>query len=211
MIVQGITTPPRATPMQERLSGVVLRQALEVADLKREFFTAYTDEIVACCTTMAAVFEEGGRLFAMGNGSSSCNAAHCSVEFMHPTIQKRPALPSIALTTDTAIMTAVGNDQDFSLVFAEQLRLLGQAGDMALGVSTSGKSASVTRAMQTARALGMMTIGFTGRDGGRMPELCDYCFIVPSFSAPRIEETHQTLLHIVCDLIHVIRGEEDVL
>ena len=147
----------------------------------------------------------------MGNGGSSCDAAHVSVEFMHPIIEKRPALPAIALTTDTAILTAVGNDQDFAMAFTEQLRMLGRRGDLALGISTSGKSANVNRALQAARELGMLTIGFSGRDGGRMPEYCAYCFTVPSFSIHRIQESHETLLHILWDLIHVIRGEEDVI
>jgi D-sedoheptulose 7-phosphate isomerase len=147
----------------------------------------------------------------MGNGGSSCDAIHLSVEFMHPIIEKRPPLPTISLTTDTAVITAIGNDQDFSMVYAQQLKMLGRRGDMALGVSTSGKSANVNRALQAAREMGMMTIGFAGRDGGRMPPVCDHCFVVPSFSIPRIQETHETLLHIIWDLIHVIRGEEDVI
>ena len=193
------------------LAGKVTRQSREVAALKESFFNQHAEKIADCCRSMAAAFDRGATLYAMGNGGSSCDATHCSVEFMHPILQKRPALPSVALTTDTAIMTAVGNDQDFSMVFAEQLRMLGRAGDMILGVSTSGNSNSINRALRLARQRGMMTIGFAGRDGGRMTEVCDHLFVVPSFSIPRIQETHQTLLHIVWDLIHVIRGEEDVL
>ncbi len=89
--------------------------------------------------------------------------------------------------------------------------MLGRPGDIALGISTSGKSANVNRALQAARETGLLTVGFSGRDGGRMPEICDYCFTVPSFSIHRIQETHETLLHILWDLIHVIRGEEDVI
>ncbi len=98
-------------------------------------------------------FDAGGRLFVMGNGGSSCDAAHVSVEFMHPIIEKRPALPAMALTTDTALLTAVGNDQDFALAFVQQLRMLARPGDMALGISTSGKSANVNRALQAAREM----------------------------------------------------------
>ena len=160
---------------------------------------------------MAERFDAGGRLFAMGNGGSSCDTIHLSVEFMHPIIEKRPALPATALTTDFAILTAIGNDQDFSQVYVQQLKMLGKPADMALGVSTSGKSANVNRALQAAREMGMLTIGYSGRDGGRMPQHCDFCFVVPSFSIPRIQETHETLLHIMWDLVHIIRGEEDVL
>jgi D-sedoheptulose 7-phosphate isomerase len=178
---------------------------------KEQFFTEHADRIAACAGEMAGAFDAGGRLFVMGNGGSSCDAAHVSVEFMHPIIEKRPALPALALTTDTAMLTAVGNDQDFALAFVQQIRMLGRQGDLALGISTSGKSANVNRALQAAREMGLLTVGFSGRDGGRMPELCDHCFTVPSFSIHRIQETHETLLHILWDLIHVIRGEEDVI
>jgi D-sedoheptulose 7-phosphate isomerase len=193
------------------LREAILRKCRESMSTKEDFFTAHAARISECAAAMARAFDQGGRLFVMGNGGSSCDAAHVSVEFMHPIIEKRPALPALALTTDTAMLTAVGNDQDFSLAFTQQLRMLGRAGDMALGISTSGKSANVNRALQAAREQGLMTIGFSGRDGGKMPEICDHCFTVSSFSIHRIQETHETLLHILWDLIHVIRGEEDVI
>ncbi|HYE03518.1 MAG TPA: SIS domain-containing protein [Phycisphaerales bacterium] len=193
------------------LETKVVRQARECADLKDRFFGEHASAVVRCAGAMAGAFDAGARLFAMGNGGSSCDATHCSVEFMHPIIEKRPALPCIALTTDTAILTAVGNDRDYALVFSEQIRVLGRAGDIALAISTSGKSASVLRGLRAARDLGMLTVGFAGRDGGRMAEHCDHTFIVPSFSIPRIQEVHETLLHILWDMIHVLRGEEDVL
>jgi D-sedoheptulose 7-phosphate isomerase len=193
------------------LRDAILRKCQESITTKEKFFTENAERIIACCTALARAFDRGGRLFVMGNGGSSCDAAHISVEFMHPIIEKRPALPAVALTTDTAILTAVGNDQDFALAFVQQLRLLGRKGDIALGISTSGKSANINRALQAGREIGMMTVGFSGRDGGRMPEFCDYCFTVPSFSIHRIQETHETLLHILWDLIHVIRGEDDVI
>lgn len=193
------------------LHEAILRKCRESMSTKEKFFADNADGIVACCTAMAKCFDAGGRLFVMGNGGSSCDAAHVSVEFMHPIIEKRPALPALALTTDTAILTAVGNDQDFALAFTQQLRMLAKKGDMALGISTSGRSANINRALQTAREFGLLTIGFSGRDGGRMPTYCDHCFTVPSFSIHRIQETHETLLHVLWDLIHVIRGEEDVI
>jgi len=201
----------RPTFAEGELAGKVMRQCHEVTALKEAFFSKNSEQIVACCRAMAKAFDNGGKLLAMGNGGSSCDAIHLAVEFMHPITEKRPPLPTLSLTTDVAVMTAIGNDQDFALIFSQQLEMMGKPGDMALGVSTSGKSANINRAMQMAREMGLMTIGFTGRDGGRMPPLCDFCFIVPSFSIPRIQETHETLLHIIWDLIHVIRGEEDVI
>jgi D-sedoheptulose 7-phosphate isomerase len=193
------------------LREAVLRKCRESAATKEKFFADNADRIIECCIAMARAFDAGGRLFVMGNGGSSCDAAHVAVEFMHPIIEKRPALPAVALNTDSALLTAVGNDQDFALAFVGQLRLLGRRGDLALGISTSGKSSNINRALQAAREMGLLTVGFSGRDGGRMPEFCDWCFTVPSFSIHRIQETHETLLHVVWDMIHVIRGEEDVI
>jgi D-sedoheptulose 7-phosphate isomerase len=201
----------KSRTMTTSLRETILRKCRESMATKEQFFVDHADRIHACAAAMVRAFDEGARLFVMGNGGSSCDAAHVAVEFMHPIIEKRPALPAIALTTDTALLTAVGNDQDFSLAFAGQIRLLGKKGDIVLGISTSGKSANVNRALQAGRELGMMTVGFSGRDGGRMPEFCDYCFTVNNFSIHRIQETHETLLHILWDLIHVIRGQEDVL
>jgi D-sedoheptulose 7-phosphate isomerase len=188
-----------------------MRQCREVIETKNQFFTENAQRIAECCQAMANAFDAGGKLLAFGNGGSSCDAAHMVVECTHPIIERRPALPAIALTTDTATITAIGNDQDFSLAYVQQLKLLAKPGDIAMGMSTSGKSANVNRALTTAREMGMLTIGYAGRDGGRMPAACDYCFVVPSFSIPRIQETQETLLHIMWDLIHVVRGEEDVL
>jgi D-sedoheptulose 7-phosphate isomerase len=203
-----MTAPARA-PAELRDS--ILRKCRESMATKEQFFASQAGRIAECAAAMAAAFGAGARLFIMGNGGSACDAAHVAVEFMHPIIEKRPALPAVTLSADTAILTAVGNDQDFSVAFLEQLRMLGRKGDIVLGISTSGKSANVNRALQAAREAGMLTVGFSGRDGGRMPDLCDYCFTVPSFSIHRIQECHETLLHILWDLIHVVRGEEDVI
>jgi D-sedoheptulose 7-phosphate isomerase len=202
---------PRGSLDADALTASILRKCRESVAVKEQFFAENAPRVVACAEAMARAFDAGGRLLVMGNGGSSCDAAHVSVEFMHPIIEKRPALPAMALSVDTALMTAVGNDQDFALAFVEQVRMLGRPGDIVLGISTSGKSANVNRALAAGREGGMLTVGFSGRDGGRMPELCDYCFTVPSFSIHRIQESHEALLHILWDLIHVIRGEEDVI
>jgi D-sedoheptulose 7-phosphate isomerase len=193
------------------LAGKILRQAHEAAATKEEFFQANAERIAECCVAMAKAFDAGGKLLVFGNGGSCCDAMHMAVECTHPIIERRPALPAMSLTTDMATLTAIGNDQDFSLAYVQQLRLMGKPGDIAMGMSTSGKSSNVNRALQAGREMGMLTIGYAGRDGGRMPGYCDYCFIVSSFSIPRIQETQETLLHVMWDLVHVIRGEEDVL
>jgi D-sedoheptulose 7-phosphate isomerase len=189
----------------------ILRKCRESVEVKAEFFQAHADRITTLCQAIAAAFQEGGRLFVMGNGGSACDAQHVAVEFAHPIIEKRRALPAIALTTDAALLTAIGNDRDFSRVFADQIRLHGRAGDMALGISTSGQSPDVIYGLQAARGLGMMTIGFAGMDGGKLPDVADHSFVVPTFSIHRIQETHVALLHIVWDLVHLALGEEDVI
>jgi D-sedoheptulose 7-phosphate isomerase len=192
------------------LREAIRRKFQESAATADAFVAGHAEKIVACCRAMAGAFAGGGRLFVMGNGGSACDAQHVAVEFMHPIIEKRPALPALALGTDSALLSAIGNDQDFAVSFVQQLQVLARPGDIALGISTSGKSANVQRALRAARAMGLLTVGFTGRDGGRMPELCDHCFVVPSFSIHRIQETHALLLHVVWDLVHVVRGEDDV-
>jgi len=193
------------------VKDAILRKARESADVKEQFFRAEADRIEALVRAMAARFSDGGRLYVMGNGGSATDAQHISLEFFHPIVEKRKPLPAIALTADQALLTAISNDRDFAKVFADQLRVLARPGDMALAVSTSGKSPNLVQALETARELGLLTIAFTGKDGGRLPDLAEYCFVVPSFSIHRIQEVHVTLYHIVWDLVHVALGEDDVI
>jgi D-sedoheptulose 7-phosphate isomerase len=189
----------------------ILRKARESAEVKLRFFEESADELEACARALADRFRAGGRLLVMGNGGSASDAAHVAVEFVHPIVEKRRPLPALALTADSAALTAIGNDADFSRVFVEQLEILARPGDAALGLSTSGASANVNRALRRARELGLLAIGFAGRDGGRMPDLCDHCFVVKTWSVHRVQETHTALLHLLWDLVHVALGEDDVL
>jgi D-sedoheptulose 7-phosphate isomerase len=193
------------------VKNAILRKARESCDVKEQFFRAEADRIDALVRAMAARFSAGGRLYVMGNGGSATDAQHIALEFFHPIIEKRKALPAMALTADPALLTAISNDRDFAKIFSDQLRVLARTGDMALAVSTSGKSPNLVQALETARELGLLTIAFTGKDGGRLPDLAEYCFIVPSFSIHRIQETHVTLYHVVWDLVHVALGEDDVI
>jgi D-sedoheptulose 7-phosphate isomerase len=193
------------------VKDTILRKARESADVKEQFFRAEADRIEALVRAMAARFSAGGRLYVMGNGGSATDAQHISVEFFHPIVEKRKPLPAMALTADQALLTAISNDRDFAKIFSDQLRVLARPGDIALAVSTSGKSPNLVQALETARELGLLTIAFTGKDGGRLADLAEYSFVVPSFSIHRIQETHVTLYHIVWDLVHVALGEDDVI
>lgn len=189
----------------------ILRKARESAEVKLRFIEEHAATLETCARAMAGRFQAGGRLWTLGNGGSACDADHVAVEFCHPIIEKRRALPATALCDSNALMTAVGNDTDFSRVFVAPLELQARAGDMVLGISTSGASANVNRALKRGRELGLLTIGFAGRDGGRMPETCDHCFVVRSWSIHRIQESHTLLLHLLWDQVHVALGEDDVL
>jgi len=189
----------------------ILRKCGESVEMKEKFFQKYADRIEALSRDMAERFSQGHKLLTMGNGGSLCDALHFAVEFTHPIIEKRAAFPVVSLMTDIATMTAVGNDADFSHVFIDQLRLLGRPGDMALAVSTSGKSPNLIYALEAAREKQMLTIAWAGKDGGRFPDITDYCFIVPSYSIHRIQEVHATLVHVLWDLIHIALGAEDVI
>lgn len=188
-----------------------LRKSRESARVAQELIERDSAKLTSCIGEMAERFRSGGRLFTMGNGGSACDAMHLAVEFKHPILEKRRAIPAIALAAEVASLTAIGNDADFALVFSEELKLLGTAADVALGISTSGQSANVLRGLKQARKMGMLTIAFSGRDGGRLIEVAQYCFVVPSFSIHRIQETHTLLLHLLWDHVHVALGEEDVL
>jgi D-sedoheptulose 7-phosphate isomerase len=189
----------------------ILRKARESADTTLKFFDENAARIERCAHALAERFAAGGRLIAVGNGGSACDAQHVAVELQHPIVEKRRALPALALVTDVALISAVGNDSDFARVFAEQVELHARPADALLGISTSGASANVNRALQVARRRGLLTIGFAGRDGGAMAELCELAFVVPSWSIHRIQEVHTTLLHILWDQLHVAMGADDVL
>lgn len=193
--------------MRER----VMRKCRESVEVKQKFFEHYADTIGQLCEKMAAQFRSGKQLWVMGNGGSACDAQHVAVEFVHPIIEKRRALPARDLVSEIAVVTAISNDKDFAKVFVDQLKLWGQPGDMALAISTSGQSPNLVYALEAARENGMLTVAFSGKGGGRLFDVAEYCFTVPSFSIHRIQESHVALLHIVWDLIHVAMGEEDVI
>ena len=193
------------------MRDAVLRKARESAEVKEAFFRAEADRIAALARAMAQAFERGGRLHVMGNGGGATDALHVAVEFCHPIVEKRRPLPAAALAADPAVLTAIANDRDFARVFGDQLRLLARPGDMALALSTSGQSPNLVHGLEVAREVGLMTVAFTGKDGGRLAALADHAFVVPSFSIHRIQETHVALYHVLWDLVHVALGADDVL
>jgi D-sedoheptulose 7-phosphate isomerase len=189
----------------------VMRKCRESVEIKQIFFERYADIIGELSQKMADRFREGRRLWVMGNGGSACDAQHIAVEFVHPIIEKRKPLPAFDLVSQIPVLTAISNDKDFARVFVDQIELWGQPGDMVIAISTSGNSPNLIYALEAARERDMLTIAFSGKDGGRMQGAAEYCFTVPSYSIHRIQESHVALLHILWDLTHVAMGEEDVI
>ena len=148
----------------------------------------------------ARALARGHKILLFGNGGSAADAQHIAAEFVGRYMMERSPLPAIALTTDTSALTAIGNDYAFEDVFSRPLEALGSKGDIAVGFSTSGKSANVLKAFAVARKKQMLTVGFTGKNGHALKEVSDYCFCVPSGATPRIQESHTLIAHIICDL-----------
>jgi len=149
----------------------------------------------------AAALESGHKLMVAGNGGSAAGAQHLAAEFVCRLVDDRPAMRAVALTTDSSILTAVGNDYGYDRVFARQIEALGQTGDVFLVISTSGNSPNVLRALELSRKMAIVTIGLTGRTGGKMAPLCDYCLHIPSDVTMHIQQAHLALEHIFCMIV----------
>ncbi len=184
----------------ERLARIT---ALAEASLtaKREFFAQHTAAVARAATMICAAMRAGGKLLLFGNGGSAADAQHIAAELAFRMGRERAALPALALTTDSSLLTAISNDRAFDYVFARQLQALGRVGDVALAISTSGNSPNIIEALKEARALGITTIGLLGKDGGQAAALVDLALIVPHHETPRIQEVHITVSHIICELI----------
>ena len=156
--------------------------------------------IVQAGDMLADCITKGNKVLIFGNGGSAADAQHLAAEFVNRFQIERPPLPAVALTTDTSILTSIANDYDFEDIFAKQIRALGRQGDIAWGISTSGNSANVVKAIRAARKIGMPTLGMTGR-GGKLGGCVDLAFTIASDTTARIQESHITLGHILCDLL----------
>ncbi len=167
-----------------------------------EVLTALREPAQAAARRLAQCLRDGHKVLLCGNGGSAADAQHMAAELVNRFLRDRRGLPAVALTTDTSVLTAVGNDAGFESVFARQVEALGRPGDALVAFSTSGRSPNVLRAMETAHAAGLWVLAVTGGDGGRMPPLADAVLSVSAASlTPRIQEGHQLLIHILCELI----------
>ncbi len=173
----------------------------EGAELRTSLIGSCSELITQSALLMRSCLAAGGKLLFFGNGGSAADAQHLAAEFVGRFVKERAGLPAIALTTDTSILTAVGNDYGFEQVFARQVQALGRPGDVAVGISTSGNSANVMAAMEVARAKGLKTIGLLGKDGGALARLVDIAIVVEASNTARIQECHIAIGHIFCELV----------
>ncbi len=161
-------------------------------------------KIFEVCKAIANAFNEGKKLILFGNGGSSTDASHIAAEFINRFKRERPGLPAIALNTDMAVITSIANDYDFSEIFAKQLKALADEGDVVLAISTSGNSPNIMKAMDVARKKKLTTIAFTGLKGEKFASRATFAFVVPSDNTPRIQETHITIGHVICQIVEDI-------
>ena len=185
--------------MSEKIKTIITESIEVKQQLLQNAGILQTLQNIISVTTNA--FKSGNKVLFCGNGGSAADAQHLAAEFSGRFYKNRKALPAEALHCNTSYLTAVGNDYSFDVIYARLIDGIGVAGDVLIGLSTSGNSINILKAFETARSMNITTIGFTGASGGKMKELSDYLLNVPSTTTPRIQESHILLGHIICELV----------
>ncbi len=201
-ICRGLVQRMAATPKNFMdFSQEIARQLREAIAVKEEMLSQDVPLIADLARLLSRTLRAGRKAVIFGNGGSAADAQHVATELVNRFEMERKALPVMALTTDTSMLTAVGNDYSFERIFARQVEALVEAGDVAIGLSTSGRSANVLKGLEAAREKGAVTVGFTGRAGGPLKDAVDLCYCAPSDRTARIQEAHITAWHIICYLV----------
>jgi len=185
----------------QNFEAKIRAMSAESLDAKRRFFEQSSRDVARAAQMIVESMRAGGKLLIFGNGGSAADAQHIAAELAFKMGREREALPALSLTTDTSLLTAIGNDISFDFIFARQIQAIGRKGDIALAISTSGNSPNVIEAVKQARALEVRTIGLLGAGGGKVGALVDLALIVPHTETPRIQEVHIAASHIICQLI----------
>jgi D-sedoheptulose 7-phosphate isomerase len=186
----------------------IFRAFEESIQVKEKFIDEKNiDKILEVSKIIANAFNDSKKLILFGNGGSSTDASHIAAEFINRFKRERPGLPAIALNTDMAVITSIANDYDFSEIFAKQLKAISNEGDIVIALSTSGNSPNILKAMDVARKKRLTTVAFTGSKGDKFASKATYAFIVPSDNTPRIQETHITIGHVICQMVEEILFE----
>jgi len=183
------------------MKEIIKKSLQESSEIKIKCIDLLTDKIELLSRKLCEVYENKSKLLLFGNGGSAGDAQHVAGELLGHFNLDRPSLPAIALTTDSSVLTCIGNDYSFEKIYSRQIEGLGKKGDMAIGITTSGNSLNVVEGIKAANQAGLFTVGFTGRDGGELRKLVDILINVPSDSTARVQEVHITIFHILCDLV----------
>jgi D-sedoheptulose 7-phosphate isomerase len=186
--------------MKQRIESIIA----DSIEVKKAVLANCLPSIQKTTEVITAAFQNKHRVFFCGNGGSAADSQHIAAEFIGRFQRERRALPALALTTDSSILTCLSNDYNYDIIFSRQLEALGGKGDVLVGISTSGRSFNVIKAFQRAKEMGITTIAFTGNDGGPMSIMADISIIVPSKITARIQEAHITIAHAVCELVEDI-------
>ncbi|MEN6466823.1 MAG: D-sedoheptulose 7-phosphate isomerase [Syntrophaceae bacterium] len=185
----------------EEIEDIIIRCFKESNRVKEIFLAENLGRLVKVIDVITAALKKGNKILLFGNGGSAADAQHLAAEFVNRFLIERPPLPAIALTTDSSVLTSIANDYEFNEIFSKQIRAVGQPGDIAWGLSTSGNSPNVIKGLEAAKKIGMTTIALTGRDGGAIAKAADYPLNVSSNLTPRVQEAHITAGHVICEMI----------
>ena len=192
----------RSTPQLNTMNEQQIRDVAAASSaLQQRFFDENARLLVEVGERLAQCLRSGGKVLTFGNGGSAADAQHFAGELVGRFLRDRPALAALALTTDPSVLTAIGNDMGWDAVFRRQIEAHGRPGDVAVGISTSGRSANVVEALRAAKARGLLTVGMTGGGGGRLEGMVHYLIDVPSHETPRIQEVHAMVVHILCQIV----------
>lgn len=183
------------------MSQLIHERLKELQTIQNDFLKIHTQDLVELAGDIARAFTQGNKLLIMGNGGSAADAQHMAAEFVNRFKIERPPLPALSLSTDTSILTAIGNDYGFDQVFEKQIQALGASGDILLGISTSGNSPDIIGGFLAGREKKIKTVALTGNQGGKMIAWADRSLIVPSSDTPHIQETHILAIHLLCELV----------
>lgn len=184
--------------MYHRLDEILLQQKENIEKVRE---SGYAKQVSSAIQVQLEALKQGNKILIAGNGGSAADAQHFAGELVGRFLKERKGLGAVALSTDTSILTSIGNDYGYEEIFARQVEALGRPGDVLIGISTSGNSENIIRAVKKAQELGLTTICLTGMDGGKLKELCDYDMAVPLEETPRIQEFHTMTVHMMCELV----------
>lgn len=191
--------------MQERINNVINEQIDNLSNLKKG---NYTDNLVSIVNVIIKSIDNGGKILIAGNGGSAADSQHFAAELVGRFMKERKALPAIALTTDSSVLTCMGNDYGFDDIFDRQVEALGKENDVFFGISTSGNSKNIIKAVLKAKEKGLTTIGLLGKDGGKLKDICDYNITIPYKETARIQEHHIMTIHLICEFVENYFYEE---